>query len=344
MKVLSLPHKYDTMGKRVTTLSKKTKRKVQSATSTNKKRSRQDTIALEDVLEFVLGNGWLHWSEIMPLSGVNKTYQRVIKSSPVTKTALERLLLAFDRMVTTNEHEYCGKLYAPLSRRRCQCNDRTGDYEDPSQNPYADVDPRYSEEYDDWPLEMKCSEMITFVTMLATNFRAHFDFDDLSRRTAAGLSVPSRWSFGRGNEVVDEILHDCPRRSTLMLNLAALSFGQNPVRDDSYFNDALLGTGPIDNSGSNFGQTVCGIMHSMGPFRDEELVCFIRECLYPSLNSQNILGLPLVRKVWICAPLFDSIPLSAANGEACLPIALELVDEEWLEEYRLHEELNETEY
>jgi hypothetical protein len=278
------------------------------------------------------------------LSGVNKTYQHVIKSSPVTKIALERLLREFDRMVTTHEHEYCGKLYAPLSSRQCQCNDRTGYGGDPSQNPYADIDPRYSEEYDNWPLEMKCSKMITFLTMLATNFRAHFDFDDLSRRTAAGLGSPSGWSFGDGNEIVDEILHECPRRSTLMLNLAALSFGHNPVRYDYYFNDAFLGTGPIDDSGSNFGQTICGIMHSMGPFRDEELVRFIRKCLYPSLNSQNILGIQLVRKVWICAPLFDSIPLSATNGEARLPVALEPVDEEWLEEYRLHEELNEGDY
>jgi hypothetical protein len=74
----------------------------------------------------------------------------------------------------------------------------------------------------------------------------------------------------------------------------------------------------------------------MGPFRDEELVHFVRTCLYPSPESLEILGLPLVRKVWICAPLFDSIPLSAGNGEARLPVALELVDEEWLEEYQLN--------
>jgi hypothetical protein len=62
-----------------------------------------------------------------------------------------------------------------------------------------------------------------------------------------------------------------------MLNLAVLSFGQNPVCDDHYFNDAFLGTGPISNSGSFFDVTVCEIMHcGMGPFRDEELVRFLQ--------------------------------------------------------------------
>jgi hypothetical protein len=238
-------------------------------------------------------------------------------------------------MAATHEHRDCRKLYAPLSRRKCQCNDRTGDDWDPSQNPYADVDPRYMEQYDDWPLEMKCSKMITFLTMLATNFRAHFDFDDLSRRTTDGVGAPNGWTFGLGYEILEEILHECPRRSTLMLNLTVLSYGQNPVRDDHYFNDAFLGPGPIDNTGSNFGQTVCEIMHcDMATFRDEELICFVRTRLYPSPKSQAILGLPLAKKVCICAPLFDSIPPSAENGEARLPFALELVDEEWLKRYQ----------
>jgi hypothetical protein len=323
------------MGKRATTMSKKTKRKVKGATSATQKRSKQETVALEDVLEFVLGNGCLHWNEILPLSGVNKTYHREVKSSPVTKIALELLLLEFDNMVNTHEHESCGKLYAPLSRRQCQCGDRTNHGQDPSESPYADVDPRYSEAYDDWPLEMKCSKMITFLTMLATNFRSHFDFDDLSRRTAEGVGAPGYWSFGYGNEIVDEILHDCPRRSTLMLNLAVLSFGHNPVRDDYYFNDAFLGTGPIDNSGSNFGVSVCEIMHGyMAPFRDEEFVRFVQTSLYPSPKSQAILGLPLAKKVCICAPLFQSIPLSSENGEFRHPFALELVDKEWLKRYQ----------
>jgi hypothetical protein len=124
-----------------------------------------------------------------------------------------------------------------------------------------------------------------------------------------------------------------------MLNLAVLSFGQNPVRDDYYFNDAFLGIGPIDNGGSFFGVAVREIMHGgMGPFRDEELVRFVQTRLYPSTKSQAILGLSLAKKVCICAHLFDSIPLSAENGEARLPFALEVVDEEWLEEYQLNEE------
>jgi hypothetical protein len=140
------------MGKRATTMSKKTKRKAKSATSANK-RSQQETTALADVLECIRGNGCLHWSEILPLSGVNKTYlyHREVKSSPMTKIALKRLLLEFDCMVTTHEHYDCGKVYAPLSRRQYQCGDRTN--HGPDQIPYANVDPRYSEEYDDWSLE-----------------------------------------------------------------------------------------------------------------------------------------------------------------------------------------------
>jgi hypothetical protein len=65
------------MGKGATTMSKKTKRKGKGATSASKKRGKQETIALEDVLEIVLGNGCLHCE---------------VKSSPVTKIALKGLL------------------------------------------------------------------------------------------------------------------------------------------------------------------------------------------------------------------------------------------------------------
>jgi hypothetical protein len=68
------------MGKLATTVARGTKRKGKRATSANKKGSKQETLALEDVLEIVFGNGCLHWSEIMTLSGVNKAYHRVVKS------------------------------------------------------------------------------------------------------------------------------------------------------------------------------------------------------------------------------------------------------------------------
>jgi hypothetical protein len=322
------------MSKVASTVSQGTKRKVERATSANEKGSKQETVELEDVLEIVFGNECLHWSEMMTVSRVNKAYHRVVKASPVTKIALEQLLLELDTMAVTQKHTYFGKIYAPLSTRQCQyrCSGEEG--YDPSQSPYADVDPRYLKEYDDWPLEMKCSKMIAFLIMLATNFRSHFDFDDLSRRTPDGVGTPRDWSFGYGNEIADAILQDSSRRSTLMLNLAVLAFGGNPVSDDYYFNDALLGTGPIDNSGSGFGQTVCEIMHGMGPFRDEDLLRFVRK-LYPSSKSLAILGLPLARSVCICAPLFDSIPPSAENSEARLPVALEPVDKEWLVQFQL---------
>ena len=55
--------------------------------------------------------------------------------------------------------------------------------------------------------------------------------------------------------------------------------------------------------------------------------------MFRSPKSQAILGLPLAKEVCICAPLFDSIPLSAENDEARLPVTLQLVDEEWQPAY-----------
>ena len=69
-----------------------------------------------------------------------------------------------------------------------------------------------------------------------------------------------------------------------------------------------------------------------GMLHDEDFFGFVRTRSYASLKSQAILGLSLARKVCICAPLFDSIPLSTENGEACLPVAPEQMDEDWLEE------------
>jgi hypothetical protein len=322
------------MDKLATTVSQGTKHKVERATTrADTKRSKEETV--ERVVEIVFGKRCLHWSEIMTLSRVNKTYHRVVKSSPVTKIALERLLSELDSMAVTHEHHYCGEIYAPLSERQCNCPCSGEEGADPSMSPYADVDPRYLKEYDEWSLEMKCSKMIAFLTMLASNFRSHFDFDDLSRRTPDEVGAPGGWSFGLGNEIADEILQDSPRRSTLMLNLAVLSFGGTPVSDDHYFNDAFLGTGSIDPVGSMFGVTVCEIMYDMGPFRDKELLRFVQTGLYPSPKSLALLGLPLSRKVCTCAPLFDSIPPFAEKGKARLPVALEPVDKEWLAEFRL---------
>ena len=292
-------------------MSQGTKRNIESATSASKKRTNKQhetTVALEDVLENVLENGFLHWSEILPLSGVNKACHCLIKLSPYSKIALERLLLELDSMAATHKHASCGKIYAPLSKRQCQCvNPRYRHREGHrSRSPYAEVDPRYLAEYDDLPLVMKCSKMTAFLTMLAINFRSHFDFDDLMRTRPDGVRARNEWIPNSG--------------STMMLNLAVLSFGgQDCVRDHYYFNDAFLGTGPIFDGGRRFSRSVSEIMHGMLR-HDGGIDRFVRTRLYPSPKSQAILGLVLARKLCICAPLFDSIPLSAENREGALTL------------------------
>lgn len=89
VRVLHVVYRTDnTMGKRGTTRSQATKRKGDSTTSAYKERSELETIALEDVMEIVLGNGYLHLTEILPLYCVNKAFHREVKSSPATKSML----------------------------------------------------------------------------------------------------------------------------------------------------------------------------------------------------------------------------------------------------------------
>jgi hypothetical protein len=303
---------------------------VESATASasKKRRSKRDeTVALEDVLEIVLDNGFLHWSGMMMLSGVNKACYPLVKSSLVLKVALEELLVKLDPIAETNTHfGVCNLVYAPRSRRQCECKKSDDDgYEElyPSNSIFANVDPRFlDDEYDDWPVEKKLSKLVAFLTMLATNLRKHFDFDDLSRSLLHG-KVPSieSWNFEYPYIPDDkqEYLRANPRRTTMMANLAILSHA-----DDYYqFGQAFLGEGEICLG--NGKMAVDTIYEYMGCFGDEELVKFVRNTLYPTRKYLALLGLPLIKKVYIAAPLFSSIPMFAGNDQRDLrlPDALE---------------------
>ena len=64
---------------------------------------------------------------------------------------------------------------------------------------------------------------------------------------------------------------------------------------------------------------------SMGCFRDEELVKFVSKTVYRACKYLALLGLPLIKNVYIAAPLFSSVPMFAGNGQrdVRLPDALE---------------------
>jgi hypothetical protein len=313
------------MSKRATTtMSQGTKRNVdiaiESAISASKKRtSKRD--GTEDVLEIVLGNGFLHWSDMMMLSGVNKACYRLVKSSLVLKVALEELLVKLDPIVITNTHfGFCNLVYAPRSKCQCDCKETKYDEENhPSNSPFANVDPRFLDEYDHWPVEKKVSKMVAFLTMLATNFRAHFDFDDLSRNFLDGKgSSIAAWIFDFFAYFPDdkqEYVRANPRRTTMMANLAVL-FHANSA-GDYCFGQAFLGKGPIvlGDAGMMHQMAVDTIDESMGCFGDDELVKFVRDTVYPTRKYLALLGLPLIKKVYIAAPLFSSIPMFAGNDQ-----------------------------
>jgi hypothetical protein len=95
--------------------------------------------------------------------------------------------------------------------------------------------------------------------------------------------------------------------------------------DDDYFNEAFLGNGSIENSGSGFGVAMAEMVTQMLPFRDGDLVAFL-EGIYPSLDELALLGPMLVSKVVLCAPAFDLVPPSKDYGDSVkLPAGLEKI-------------------
>jgi hypothetical protein len=142
----------------------------------------------------------------------------------------------------------------------------------PSVQDLAQLDPRYVELYDALTTHEKCAKMVHFFTSIVSNMRQQFHFDD-PHNLPNVIGEPQHWSLGDG-VAGNELFEIFPRRASLALNIALLSFAEGALKsgDDDCFNEAFLGNGDINNSGSMFGVTMAEMVTEMLPLRDRDLV------------------------------------------------------------------------
>ena len=119
-----------------------------------------------------------------------------------------------------------------------------------------------------------------------------------------------------------------PRRATLALNLALLRVASHAMyKRDSNFEDAMLGRDEIQNPRPSFDEVVRDCAWDMQPFLDDNFFQFLLDDLYPSPACLRFLGPVMVRKVFLCAPLFDLVAPEEVPYAIRLPAVLHLEDE-----------------
>lgn len=106
---------------------------------------------------------------MIALTRVSKSHKKCVQGSRLDK-ALEPLLVHLEKMIGSNKHQDCRKVFAPVSKRECTCLSRynENDEEDelsmevhPCSQSLSEVDPRYNLYYDEWSTTIKCKRMIS---------------------------------------------------------------------------------------------------------------------------------------------------------------------------------------
>lgn len=293
---------------------------------------------------------FLGWRDVVNLAAVNRCFRRQYKDRQ--DAVLETLLSYLDGLVGTNIHECCHKIYAPLSRRKCQCqlklklNEEEYDHPE-NQRVGPGLDPRYEDEYDELPVSKKCVAIIEYLTFLVQNLRSEFDISDLANpsKLPECIGDPFYWSLGY-DQVVENAWKDAfSRRSTFAFNLALMSLALGDLESCPYYcSKAVLGTGKIENTGSSFGTGIATMVLDQLPFEDHILVEFIRDALYPERELLNFLGPVLVPKVVLWYPLFEVVsPYRTGLEGVTLPSELEVLTNEDFEEFYNDRDVQEAE-
>jgi hypothetical protein len=90
------------------------------------------------------------------------------------------------------------------------------------------------------------------------------------------------WELGWGYENSTDILPRNPNRGSLALVIALLCLVEGGMSsgNEPYTNDAMVGIGPIEDSGTHFGVMVAEtVREELIPLRDQEFVAFLAKGL-----------------------------------------------------------------
>jgi len=149
----------------------------------------------------------LHWKDAISLGSIN----RECRSSYLAyrETILGPLLRLLEGLCGSHVHAYCGKIYAPISKRICTCDENNAalmeEYYMPENQALASLDPRYDDddEYEALLISDKCATMIDFLSTLVANMRPHLNVDmetiaDPNQTSEVIGTIQGHWSLGVG--------------------------------------------------------------------------------------------------------------------------------------------------
>ena len=270
----------------------------------------------------------LHWKDAIALVAVNRSFRAEFMDRQ--NTLLLPLLSYLEESTGTNIHEYCGKAYAPLSQRKCTCA-MNADLESYNHPEYLEhvgpvLDPRYKANYDGLSITQKCGSMVRFLTLAVQNLRDQFDFTDMANpdNMPEPIGDPYGWCLGWGYEMQEEWKNIFLNRAAFAFNLTLLGYAAGELCDQPYYcRQAILGEGPIENTGTSFNLGFAECILDLVPFEDERLIESVQRLL-PKRSILNLLGPALVDKVVLCSPLFDNNIVCRDTMEVILPDSLEV--------------------
>ena len=262
-----------------------------------------------DAMGIVLGQRgsemMLHWSDALVLGSTCKQMRNVWKEE--------------------HEQAYLSPLLELVESMLGKCSD---EWEMPP------LRSALARDYDSFSVLQKCQAMVSLLGRLVHNFHSYHRFclEDPSNPRRNVECSPDDWEMGRETET--EYLSRVERRATLAITFAVFLFASSSLSEggDYYFNDVFLGLkGGYLGGGSCYGRTMCSMISRMYPFRDEDLVKFVRGG-YPTQASLDLLGPVLTEKIVLMSPLFKWVPLGSTDKNhhhlESLPTPLERLDEE----------------
>lgn len=264
-------------------------------------------------------NSFLHWKDRLVLGAVNKSSRHVYLQD--RDQILRPVLRCLEGLCRSNIHEDCRKIYAPASQRKCTCSNDDPYLLPALDQPLAEYDPRYLEEYDSWSVHDKCSAMVLLVRRVVQNLRPHLQMDfryasDPKRAAPVLGYVPKGWSLGVGVGY-NAILKLYPRRATLAFNLLLVedAIGTLSTGNNYNYEEAVRGEGGISPGGSSWSRFMAEAALDLMPFDNPSLEHFAKR-LVPDKWIRDLLGESFTRQVCLAAPLLDWI---SDDGTVRLP-------------------------
>ncbi|KAG7363269.1 hypothetical protein IV203_026629 [Nitzschia inconspicua] len=186
-----------------------------------------------------------------------------------------------------------------------QCTCRRNIVDRTPNRPFLKIDPRFQADYNLWTDYEKCEALIRYT---------HFsDIQAINLQT------------------------QCPHRYAFVMNLVSLNIAQGELHrcPPVWFASAFLGFQHKPYV-EQFADSISSeLTDQCLPPTDENLVNYLRNRCYPSLQQQRALG-PLVNGLFIFAPLFKVVPLRETSGPPKLPQTLESLNEQLVESMSQH--------